>query len=57
MLVERAQAVEYWLRYAILFFAIIRAILLLPPPEQKNIFKIKVKEGEERGREEGDGAI
>ena len=49
---KRAQAVEYWLRYAIFFFAIIRAILLLPPPEQKNIFKNqKSRRGEKEAGE------
>ena len=48
---ERAQAIEYWLRYAIFFFAIIRAILLLPPPEQK---KIKFKSQGERKKEAGE---
>ena len=53
MWVERAQVVEYWLRYAIFLFATISVILLHFTPRTKNIFKIKVKEGGEEAGEKG----
>ena len=48
---------EFWLRYELLIFAAIQAILLHSIPRTKKTKKINLKEGQERGRGEGDGAI